>query len=517
MGEKMVYHSLVKCAPSAILLLAVTGMPACAESIRITDASLTFPGADQIRVVVTATSKDVPVGSYYTELQFLENEEIPQGFVVRNQRHVVPEKQEIAVTGDRDNGPFDEDPREGTYARTFSVKGWKPGLYALRIAAHNRPATGPYVLDTRSFPFRITAEGKVVEFNPKELEIPAKTVMIYKQQDVYACFPSLAKQEGEDTLSTGFGTRVRRSHIDPTGGSKRMVSRDGGLTWSESAETFPLPQYKAKDGRLVRATARGWVYVNAAEKERLIQEQRVVMDARPGTVAYLSPDYLVQVSEDGKKWKTETIPAPDYVAGLMVFRDESSYIYTSQGIRLVAIYGKRKGVKEHEVFILRSADDGKSWQFIPLLPDGPQGVDLNETALVETAEGTILAMARCETDGYLWRSTSTDGGLTWSRPERTELWGHPAHLLRLPDGRILCTYGYRKFPMGIRACVSSDHGRTWPAEKRYVLRADGSGSGGDLGYPITARLSDGTLFTIYYFNGSDNITHIAGTRWQLPE
>ncbi|HOM83915.1 MAG TPA: hypothetical protein PLZ94_19240, partial [Armatimonadota bacterium] len=135
----MVYHSLVKCAPSAILLLAVTGMPACAESIRITDASLTFPGADQIRVLVTATSKDVPVGSYYTELQFLENEEIPQGFVVRNQRHVVPEKQEITVTGDRDNGPFDEDPREGTYARTFSVKGWKPGLYALRVSAHNRP------------------------------------------------------------------------------------------------------------------------------------------------------------------------------------------------------------------------------------------------------------------------------------------------------------------------------------------------------------------------------------------
>jgi hypothetical protein len=31
------------------------------------------------------------------------------------------------------------------------------------------------------------------------------------------------------------------------------------------------------------------------------------------------------------------------------------------------------------------------------------------------------------------------------------------------------------------------------------------------------RLSDGALFTIYYFNGNDNITHIAGTRWSLPE
>ena len=113
-------------------------------------------------------------------------------------------------------------------------------------------------------------------------------------------------------------------------------------------------------------------------------------------------------------------------------------------------------------------------------------------------------------------SPLTDGGLTWSRPERTELWGHPAHLLRLPDGRILYSMATASFrwASGLR---SSDHGRTWPAEKRYVLRADGSGSGGDLGYPITVRLSDGALFTIYYFNGNDNITHIAGTRWSLPE
>ena len=38
----------------------------------------------------------------------------------------------------------------------------------------------------------------------------------------------------------------------------------------------------------------------------------------------------------------------------------------------MAIYGQRKGVKEREVFILRSADDGKSWQFIPLFPEGPK-------------------------------------------------------------------------------------------------------------------------------------------------
>ena len=39
---------------------------------------------------------------------------------------------------------------------------------------------------------------------------------------------------------------------------------------------------------------------------------------------------------------------------------------------------------------------------------------------------------------------------------------------------------------------------------------------GDLGYPITQRLDDGTLATIYYFNGIDNVTHICLTRWTPP-
>ena len=47
-----------------------------------------------------------------------------------------------------------------------------------------------------------------------------------------------------------------------------------------------------------------------------------------------------------------------------------------------------------------------------------------------------------------------------------------------------------------------------------VLRNDGASY--DLGYPVSTQLSDGTVFTIYYFTGTDNITHIAGTRWRPP-
>ena len=50
-------------------------------------------------------------------------------------------------------------------------------------------------------------------------------------------------------------------------------------------------------------------------------------------------------------------------------------------------------------------------------------------------------------------------GRTWSQPIKTAMWGFPAHLLELRDGRILCTYGYRRKPYGVRASISKDGAR----------------------------------------------------------
>ena len=93
------------------------------------------------------------------------------------------------------------------------------------------------------------------------------------------------------------------------------------------------------------------------------------------------------------------------------------------------------------------------------------------------------------------------------------MWGHPAHLLPLDDGRLLCSYGYRRKPFGVRASVSDDGGRSWDIEHEIILRDDGASR--DLGYPSSTQLGDGSLVTVYYIHGEDGVRHIAATRWRV--
>jgi hypothetical protein len=125
----------------------------------------------------------------------------------------------------------------------------------------------------------------------------------------------------------------------------------------------------------------------------------------------------------------------------------------------------------------------------------------------------MIAMIR--TGGYLYQSNSSDNGRTWSKAGPTKIWGYPAHLLELPDGRILCTYGYRRAPFGLRYCLSRDGGRTWDVDREVVLRADGGS--GDLGYPSVVELGDGRVLMVYWMNqekegvADSDVRYIAGT------
>lgn len=165
---------------------------------------------------------------------------------------------------------------------------------------------------------------------------------------------------------------------------------------------------------------------------------------------------------------------------------------------------------DFHVVVEASSDEARTWQTlaeVPVPAELLRHAYCDEPHVVETADGRLVTMFRIEPRDYsdrnpfvphrfLWQSHSDDGGRTWAVPVQTPLWGYPPHLLRLSDGRLLVTYGYRREPFGQRACISTDQGRTWDTRNEIVIRDDAPS--GDLGYPASVELDSHTILTVYY-------------------
>ncbi len=125
-----------------------------------------------------------------------------------------------------------------------------------------------------------------------------------------------------------------------------------------------------------------------------------------------------------------------------------------------------------------------------------------EPHAIELDDGTILCHIRVQTkkwsDRYFttFQSLSHDGGRTWTEPVRLldDCGGAPAHILRHSSGTLISVYGYRQFPYGIKAMFSHDGGRTWDTGHEIYTNE----ISGDLGYPATVELADGSLLTVFY-------------------
>lgn len=164
-----------------------------------------------------------------------------------------------------------------------------------------------------------------------------------------------------------------------------------------------------------------------------------------------------------------------------------------------------------------STDDGQTWSRRGTIPtrEGDDARNYHELHAVEAADGRIVAQIRNHNkanSGETLQSESDDGGKTWSVPHSIGVWGLPSHLMRLADDRLLMTYGHRRKPFGNQARVSSDGGRSW--SEPVIISGDGPG--GDLGYPSTVQLADGSLLTVWYERMSGSpMAVLRQARWSL--
>lgn len=492
--------------------------------IKITAFDVQEAGPNKTKVTVAAEGRGIDIGSFNIRVDRRPPGGDLPGFLSQQGFDYLAQMRDGKLsTLLEDNGPLDEDPRRDVFAMTLDSRKWPRGQYALFAAAHNRPASGRYISDRTEY-FNID----VGETEASDIgNIPgAEHGIIYKEDGVYACFPSLIELP-DGRLMVTMGTRTNRSHIDTAGGQAFRVSEDQGKTWKPTSEAYTRKEWRTSDGRYVTADVEGWVQAPSSELPRLKEENKYIYpggEVRPGVTAYLGGALARSSSDQGVTWQKTPIELEDCV-GVMGYNKAANEIVTRNGVRLLAYYGYRSSLPHEEgasVYIIRSEDEGRTWTGRPMYPEPPNpNLTFNETALVETAEGKILALMRIaiehpEDDSYLWIAESEDDGKTWSQPRRSEMWGYPACARLLPNGDIIAAYGYRRRPMGIRAAISRDHGKTWDIKNELILRDDALGAGGDNGYPMLQIFEDGEILAVYYISTDHQNTHIAYTRFRVP-
>lgn len=332
-------------------------------------------------------------------------------------------------------------------------------------------------------------------------------------------------QVGATVLQTGelaviYNETRKREHID-FDSIAMILSRDGGLTWDAAnrrtiwpctyhfgSDTPSITQLK--DGRLL-VNFFQWAFVN---------QQGIYTDYGPQVrpAATRTPDSvgLVVSDDNGRTW------SEGYRANIAPMRwaqPIDGVVELPDGTLLMACHGHLFSRAWMEVdnlhercrsFILRSDNRGLDWEYYSTIAFDPATIiSFDETSLVRCADGTLVAMIRTmhgvrNRHQHLWTAYSEDDGESWSTPKPTNIWGYPADLVALPDGSVLCTYGYRREPYGIRGCLSKD-GRTWDVRNEFVISTGGQSTPdkvGELyyhiGYPSTVRLPDGSFCTIFH-------------------
>ena len=187
--------------------------------------------------------------------------------------------------------------------------------------------------------------------------------------------------------------------------------------------------------------------------------------------------------------------------------------------------------------LFRSADKAVTWTMVTTQNAVPQAppkdaavVQLDDMNMIATvfADGSmpipgkppprgLPKPAGDRTGEHALIKRSADGGETWAAPE--PLLGYSetdAHLLKLADGRLLCTYDSMHVPFGIMAIISTDQGRTWDREHPVFLARAWGPAGGN---PSSVQLDDGTIVTVYCIQAYRNEgrdTVVESVRWQLP-
>ena len=365
------------------------------------------------------------------------------------------------------------------------------------------------------------------------------TVVVHKDDSAYTSHPSIALlNDGRWIAAFAHSPRRRLTNRHPPGDPlfRTLLSRtsDRGETWEEPyfAPDFNWSGVETpgvavlSDGTVVLTQFRfGWYPLGLAKKRRAAGEPiSICLPGRGWTEDFTDDQwddaeyscargyhglYAHLSTDDGDTFETVKLDTGPYRDGFT----RVGVVELSDGRVAYPVTEHHPPASRH-TYLFVSQTRGRTWDPPVIMVDSPD-LSFGEPHIAEVAPGEIYAILRTTNlGGYLHSCRSLDRGATWSTPEPTPMFGgpgsgNPGHLLVLHDGRLLCTYGRRTAPFGIRASLSGDGGRTWQAEPEIIIRDDLPNR--NLGYATTIEYEPGHLFVCYYGQEPDGVTCVQGT------
>lgn len=357
----------------------------------------------------------------------------------------------------------------------------------------------------------------------------------------YQAWPSVCQDE--KGVLYAFCSGHRSSHVCPFGKNLMFISRDGGDSWSapqivndtwlddrDAGITYlgngkMLLTYFHHPMEIYATMWRSWAVDEADEC------YRPMINGALDAYTYFgaeqnTPGSFIKITDDyGNTW-SDAIKVPITAPHGPILTPDGRLLYLGKEFS-----GRIKRYTEQEddddpvapeergnIFLYESFDGGRNWEKLSRIdmPEGCTEKNIHEPHIIQLTNGELIAAIRAQGEpvyhGFtMYFASSTDGGRTFSKPWPSQISGSPPHLMLLKDDGVLCSYGRRETPFGIRAAVSYDGCRSFGEE---IILSEASCD--DLGYPATVQLSDGSLVTVYYQRyGSDNRTSIMYTKWKL--
>ncbi len=351
-------------------------------------------------------------------------------------------------------------------------------------------------------------------------------------------------------------------------------SRDGGRTWDPATRKIVLPWTQTTgnwdcgicelaDGTLiVNLTVTGFFKRGVRNEQPSWSSHPVTREFGDWSWAYKTQSwlgtYVLRSTDNGETWG-ETIRVN--VRPLKHGGCRLGCWELPSGSLLMGLYGRIRGYGEEgegestRSALVRSDDGGENWEYFSTLAYDPASIiDYEEPALLRLKDGRLVCFMRTHVNPSsdarnMVMTMSEDDGFSWTTPKWTDIWGFPAELITLNDGRYLMVYGYRRAPYGVRGIISED-GVTWTVKNEFTIREGGlpartaemkpgssvmtpgtgeadagaismthPGGFQHIGYPSVVQMPDGTVVCSYHEWSDDPapVQYVRATRFELAD